>query len=85
MIDVTGRRQLLLSTAVNAAVLALLDSSLPMKFLPAAVTCVPIGDRVLVNPLPAERQVSADRGRGEIQAGECGDMVVDGLCSLGSR
>ncbi|XP_043208920.1 exosome complex component RRP46-like [Amphibalanus amphitrite] len=50
---------LLLSTCVNAAVLALLDSSLSMKYLPAAVTCVPVGDRVLVNPLPSERQGSS--------------------------
>lgn len=47
---------LLLSTCVNAAILALLDASVSMKYLPAAVTCVPVGDRVLVNPLPAERQ-----------------------------
>lgn len=51
-------RQLLLSTCINAACLALLDSSLQMKFVPAAVTCVPCGDRVLVNPLPADRQES---------------------------
>ena len=51
---------LLLATCVNAAVLALLDSSLSMKYLPAAVTCVPVGDRVLVNPLPAERQGAVD-------------------------
>ncbi|XP_037072296.1 exosome complex component RRP46-like [Pollicipes pollicipes] len=47
---------LLLSTCVNAACLALLDAALPMKFMPAAVTCVPVDDDVLVNPTPAQRQ-----------------------------
>jgi len=47
---------LLLSTCINAACLALLDAAVPMKFVPAALTCVPRGDRILVNPLPDQLQ-----------------------------